>query len=572
MSAGITRRGSYPLNQPPSPARPGQTFSSPKVSEKPPRVPRNIRALKDGKSPPLAGRTIIVLLDGTGDKLDSDNSNIIHIMQCLKKASPDQIVYYQSGIGTYDGKGLSKGFSAGLDMAVGSGLGTHIRDAYRFLMQTFKENDRICIFGFSRGAYTARCLAGMIHKVGLLPAHNVSQVEFAYQFYKTDTPEGWKMSLEFKRTFCMDVSVYFLGVFDSVASVGFFPRKLPLSSTPYNKARYFRHALALDERRAKFKACRFQTKTTTEVPGHWDTVAEIHEDAMSLKRRESSLSANGHASGVNSPTNGLSRSGSLARRVPVPDHPIAPATGNDGTPNPAVTKSKSDERRQDTDVLEVWFVGQHADVGGGAAKNEVRHKLSQTPLRWMIRQCFECNTGIIFKTHDLASEGLDVHTLWPVYTPLTRPKVGPPPSIMDKYDNGSIAPISRRATVLAPVNEADPMGLHDVKLYEDAYNNALHKDWVPEQVEDYFDCVAPIHDQLVMAKTWWILEFWPIKVRVQPPDSDTWVKKVAMNLGRYRPVQDESPNMHWTVQQRMDALGYKIKARVDKRANWNVVV
>jgi uncharacterized protein (DUF2235 family) len=523
-------------------------------------VPRNIRALKDGKAPPLVGRTIIVLLDGTGDKLDSDNSNIIHLMQCLKKASPDQVVYYQSGIGTYNGKGLSKGFSAGLDMAVGSGLGVHIRDAYRFLMQTFKENDRICLFGFSRGAYTARCLAGMIHKVGLLPAHNVSQVEFAYSFYKNDTPEGWNMSLEFKRTFCMDVSVHFVGVFDSVASVGFFPRKLPLSSTPNNKARYFRHALALDERRAKFKACRFQRKTTTDAKAHWETVAEVHEDAGGLVRRQSTLSSR---SGVHSPTNG-----SLSRRVSVSDQ-----NGTaDSTPFPLRGRQKTDELPNETDVLEVWFVGQHADVGGGAAKNEVRHKLSQTPLRWMIRQCFECNTGIIFKTHNLASEGLDVHTLWPVYTPLTRPKVGPPPSIMEKYDAGSIAPISRRATVLAPVNEADPLGLHDVKLYEDAYHNALHADWVPEQVEDYFDCISTIHDQLIMAKTWWILEFWPIKVRVQPPDSDTWIKKVAMNLGRYRPVQDEAPNMHWTVQQRMDTLGYKINARVDKRANWNIVV
>lgn len=86
------------------------------------------------------------------------------------------MTYYQSGIGTYDGGGLSNGINAGLDMAVGSGLGVHIKDAYKFIMANFHEDDKISIFGFSRGAYTARCLAGMLHKVGCLPPGNRSQV------------------------------------------------------------------------------------------------------------------------------------------------------------------------------------------------------------------------------------------------------------------------------------------------------------------------------------------------------------------------------------------------------------
>ena len=129
-------------------------------------------------------------------------------------------------------------------------------------MDSYREGDKICLFGFSRGAYTARCLAGMLHKVGLLPRNNTAQVAFAYQFYKDDSKEGWKMSADFKKTFCIDASVYFVGVFDCVASVGFVPRKLPFSSTPTSRTGHFRHAMALDEHRSKFKACHWQKKGT----------------------------------------------------------------------------------------------------------------------------------------------------------------------------------------------------------------------------------------------------------------------------------------------------------------------
>jgi uncharacterized protein (DUF2235 family) len=121
-------------------------------------------------------------LDGTGDQFDADNSNVVHFVSCLRKHTHGkQVTYYQSGIGTYDKGGLRNGLGAAADMAVGSGLGIHIKDAYRFLMQNYREGDKICLLGFSRGAYTVRCLAGMLHKVGLLPAGNGAQVNFAYK-------------------------------------------------------------------------------------------------------------------------------------------------------------------------------------------------------------------------------------------------------------------------------------------------------------------------------------------------------------------------------------------------------
>ena len=519
------------------------------------KLPRHLRAVRDAHGFKPVGRNLIIALDGTGDKFDSDNSNIVHFVGCLKKDDASQVTYYQSGIGTYDGGGLSNGFNAAVDMAVGSGLGVHIRDAYHFLMQNYREGDKIILFGFSRGAYTARCLAGMLHKVGLLPAHNIAQIPFAYQFYKDDSPQGWSMSHDFKRTFCIDVCVYFIGVFDSVASVGFIPRKLPLSSTPTNKPTYFRHAMALDEHRAKFKTKRYQERDQIDQHSGWRTLAETRH----WKQSKTSFNANGTpapaANGPN-PTRKMSKAEAREakraeelRRLDVLANPV-----------------------EDTNVLEVWFTGCHADVGGGAVKNEIRHKLSQVPLRWMIRQCFDCNTGIVFHTHRLAEEGLDIHTLWPMYTSLSKPVVGPPPSLMEKFENGTIAPISHRSTTLKPVDDNDKNAALIHHLYTDDEKQTPVEEWVPEQVEDYFDALAPINDQLVQARGWWSLEFWPIKVRIQAPGSDEWVKKVRFNLGRYRPVQETEPNLHWTVQQRMHDKGYKPQVRMDRNAAWRVVV
>jgi hypothetical protein len=105
-------------------------------------------------------------------------------------------------------------------------------DGYEFLMQNCElkphpqtptkltnisissdtSGDRICIFGFSRGAYTARALAGMIHKVGLLPACNHQQVPFAYKMFTRADDLGWKQSNAFKKCFSVDVDIEFIGV------------------------------------------------------------------------------------------------------------------------------------------------------------------------------------------------------------------------------------------------------------------------------------------------------------------------------------------------------------------------
>ncbi|KAL9091130.1 MAG: hypothetical protein Q9159_001547 [Coniocarpon cinnabarinum] len=572
--SNLQRASSYPIQSAEYSANTSQPRSLTANQRK--TLPASLRAVKDAQSYDVPGRTIVVCLDGTGDKFDNDNSNVVHFVSCLKKhQSARQMVYYQSGIGTYDAGGLTNGIKAAMDMAVGSGLGVHIKDAYRFLMQNYHDGDRICLLGFSRGAYTVRCLAGFIHKVGLLPAGNGSQVNFAYNFYKDDTPEGWKMSAEFKDTFCTDVSVYFVGVWDSVSSVGFIPRTLPFSKSPTNAISYFRHAMALDEHRAKFGVCQWQTDTSGEdllkVPVQRNE-SRLHKVLTCFRVLWKTYANRRQADQQVAAMDGAN---------PSPDSPSSRQTDQNGTKVNGIADSDEtrnsqkklaaqfeareatspEHKQEDSDVLEVWFMGAHADVGGGAVPNSSRHMLSRIPLRWMLRQCFECNTGIVFETASLAQQGLDIHSLWPIYQPPVAPALGPPPSLIERHDSGNELTRQDRSALLTfkYLDAADEL----------PGNQRLA--FLSESNEDFFDAQAPVNDQLVQARGWWILEFWPIKTHILTPNHDGWKRITGFNMGRHRAIRQSEPNMHWTVKHMLDQRRYAIKGSCVRDTSWKVV-
>ncbi|KIK67876.1 hypothetical protein GYMLUDRAFT_155613 [Collybiopsis luxurians FD-317 M1] len=316
-------------------------------------------------------RTLVLCFDGTGDQFDNDNSNIVQLFSTLKKGDRDQqMVYYQAGIGTYVSPqiatpGMAK-VSKTVDMAIGWYLDAHVMDGYEFLMQNYKTGDRICIFGFSRGAYTARSLAGMIYKVGILPACNHQQVPFAYKMYTRNDEVGYAQSAAFKRAFSIDATIEFVGVWDTVNSVGVFPKRLPFT-TSNTVVKTFRHAISLDERRAKFKA-----NLWNPPPDH-----KKHHH----KKDGGKLRSHHHY-----------HRDELEQRY-------------------------WKDPNQKTDIEEVWFAGCHCDVGGGSVSNEETTNLARIPLRWMIRECFKTNTGIQFHSEGLRSLGLDPDCLWPEVRP-----------------------------------------------------------------------------------------------------------------------------------------------------------
>jgi len=202
-------------------------------------------------------KKIVLCLDGTSNKYAAANTNVVKLYAMLDRTRPDQLSYYQPGIGTIPPPGVwgkfKQWFITRLDLAIAWLLSNHVSDAYRFLMRYYQDGDSIFIFGFSRGAYTARVLAGMLHKVGLLTQGNEELIPFAWDMFKRPPDDPDRLAEGFKKTFSRPVQVHFLGLWDTVSSVGWALWPQHYQYTEKNPSvDIVRHAVALDERRAYF--------------------------------------------------------------------------------------------------------------------------------------------------------------------------------------------------------------------------------------------------------------------------------------------------------------------------------
>jgi uncharacterized protein (DUF2235 family) len=282
---------------------------------------------KSGTQPNFAGaeqqkKRIAVFLDGTWNSVDS-NTNVWRMRAlCATKGADGvpQIVYYSVGV---------NGFLGGV---FGQGLDENIRLAYEWLIENYNDGDEIYIFGFSRGAYTARALAGLIAIDGILKAGSPIGVTELFERYKKGDEETiWKLKemeasgdtgklteqekwlLKYSRP----TNVKVIGVWDTVGSVGLAAGDIPgISRSSFD---YLQtglrihilngyHALAIDEHRNDF------------APTLWD----VHRP-----------------------------------------------------PNAVIAKP-----RPLSGVEQRWFVGAHANVGGGYETD----LLAQVPLRWMMKK------------------------------------------------------------------------------------------------------------------------------------------------------------------------------------------
>ena len=155
-----------------------------------------------------------------------------------------------------------------LGKAFGYGLEADIRDAYVFLMNNFENGDYVFLFGFSRGAYTARAVASLLHMYGLIAKGNEPLVPYAIRMLmainnlertrddRADQEESYfRLARDFKDTFSTrDCKPRFVGLWDTVSSIGWYenPLRFPFSADNPD-IEIGRHAIAIDERRAFFR-------------------------------------------------------------------------------------------------------------------------------------------------------------------------------------------------------------------------------------------------------------------------------------------------------------------------------
>jgi uncharacterized protein (DUF2235 family) len=233
-------------------------------------------------------KNIVILFDGTSNEISADRSNILRLFGTLER-SERQVVYYDPGVGTFGADNAwSKLYRNAVEvwgLATGWGLDQNVKEAYRFLIETYDagptnadgdhvDRDRIYIFGFSRGAYSARVLAGFIHALGFMSRHHLNLLDYAYNTYKgiSDREERDESAVQqgearsafasmrlYERTLKTGrPPIRLLGLFDTVASVIEPGRHwLQMRTHPFThrnpSVEWVRHAVAIDERRTMFQ-------------------------------------------------------------------------------------------------------------------------------------------------------------------------------------------------------------------------------------------------------------------------------------------------------------------------------
>jgi uncharacterized protein (DUF2235 family) len=272
-------------------------------------------------------KNIVICCDGTANEFAANLTNVVKLYSVLTYQSGRQITFYHPGLGTMEPAGvltsLARKITKLMGMAFGYGLADDIRDAYVFLMKNYEPDDRIFLFGFSRGAYTARAVCSLLKLYGLIRKDNESLVPYATRLLmgiergKTDqtaVAQYFKLADGFRSTLAADCKPWFVGVWDTVSSVGWVenPLKLPyIANNP--DIQIGRHAVSIDERRAFFRTNLWRL----------------------------------------------------------------PSDGPDCGPR---------------DLKQVWFVGDHCDVGGGYA--EAESGLSKIALEWMVREAISAGLEV----------------------------------------------------------------------------------------------------------------------------------------------------------------------------------
>src|SRR3954469_12875773 len=167
-------------------------------------------------------KNVVVCCDGTANEFATDRTNVLKLYSTLLQDPSRQVTYYHPGAGTMEPPGAltpwRRRFTRLMGKAIGYGLEHDIRDAYVFLMNAFEPDDRIFLFGFSRGAYTVRAVASLLHMYGLLRSGNEQHVPYAVRMLNAASKSSFDMAEGFRTTFATICKPWFVGVWDTVSS------------------------------------------------------------------------------------------------------------------------------------------------------------------------------------------------------------------------------------------------------------------------------------------------------------------------------------------------------------------
>jgi uncharacterized protein (DUF2235 family) len=247
-------------------------------------------------------KRLVICFDGTWNRLDAQHStNVVITAESVVPFARDgiaQVIFYDEGVGT----GKWERFRGGI---FGIGLVQNLADAYRFLIFNYTPGDQIYIFGFSRGAFTARSFVGLLSNCSILRREHAGKIKQAiarYQVRNTKNPDYVESMMNFRSELCPDIciseaedewraksvpdyqrrsrpvlEVSYLGVWDTVGSLGipkryapfrFVNRKHEFHDTDLSGfVRSARHAVAIDERRKDFQ------------PTLWTNIDELNDRA-----------------------------------------------------------------------------------------------------------------------------------------------------------------------------------------------------------------------------------------------------------------------------------------------------
>lgn len=215
-------------------------------------------------------KRLVVCCDGTWNTPDMTSegkpcpTNVVKMARAVRPsddAGVEQVVHYDEGIGT-------GGF---LDRLVGGGTGKglmrNVGEAYRFLVWNFEPGDEIYLYGFSRGAYTVRSLAGLVRKCGILRKRDGHLFEDAYAFYRSDVHPRDERAVAWRRARGTETRIRCIGVWDTVGALGIPGRLRALTTRKHrfhdvklsSSVDHAYQALAIDERRKTFEPAIWET-------------------------------------------------------------------------------------------------------------------------------------------------------------------------------------------------------------------------------------------------------------------------------------------------------------------------